>query len=158
MASASIHDRAGVGIGAGMMGGIIGGILIDAFLTLANHTPIVGIWQFVASALVGPLAFSAPGYAALGFAMHFAISIVWGAIFGLLATGPIPVLARRPLLGGIAYGIVVMIAMTTLLMIKHVGPSGPPDPSMLIKALIAHTVFFGVPIALYVSSVVGGRV
>jgi hypothetical protein len=85
--------------------------------------------------------------------MHFAISIVWGLIFAALALGPLPWLVRRPLLGGLAYGIVVMIAMTALLVIKHVGPPGPPDAVTLVKSLVAHTIFFGVPVALYVASV-----
>lgn len=154
MATASAPDRAAVGIGAGVVGGIIGGVLIDAFLAIAGHVSPIGIWQFVASALVGPAAFTSTSYAVLGFAMHFAISIVWGLIFAALAVGPLPGLARRPLLGGIAYGIVVMILMTTLVMLKHVGPPGPPDTATLISSLVAHTVFFGVPVALYVSSAI----
>jgi hypothetical protein len=150
---ARIHDRAAVNVGAGVAGGILGGIFIDAFLTLANQTPIVAIWQFIASTLVGPAAFTSPSYAVLGFAMHFAISIVWGVIFAVLASGPIRALVRRPWLAGIAYGIVVMIAMTTGLALAHVGGGAAPSTAMLVKSLIAHTLFFGVPVALYVASV-----
>jgi hypothetical protein len=152
MATVTVSNRAAVSIGAGVTGGILGGILIDAFLAIANQTPIVAIWQFVASALVGPAAFSSPSYAVLGFAMHFAISIGWGVIFAGLASGPLPALVRRPWLSGIAYGIVVMLAMTTGLVLAHVGGGGAPSAAMLVKSLIAHTVFFGVPIALYVTS------
>jgi hypothetical protein len=81
MATASIPDRTAVTIGAGFAAGVLGGILIDAFLVVANHTGIISVWQFVASALVGPAAFSSQSYAALGFAMHFAISIVWASIY-----------------------------------------------------------------------------
>src|SRR5437899_5428144 len=121
MAAASASDRAATAIGAGVMGGILGGILIDLFLTIANHMPIIGIWQFVASALVGAAAFSSPSYAALGFAMHFAISMVWGVVYAALAFGPMPALVRRPVLGGFAYGVLVMIVMTAATMLARVG-------------------------------------
>lgn len=145
-------DKTATIIGSGVVGGILGGIFIDAFLAIATHAPILGIWQFVASALVGPAAFSSPAYAALGFAMHFAISIVWGVLFAALALGPIPALVRRPVLGGIAYGVVVMIGMTALTVIKHVVPA-PTGATSLVTPLLAHTLFFGVPVALYVASV-----
>ena len=143
-------------LGAGVMGGVLGGVLIDSFLVIANHMPIVSIWQFVASAVVGGAAFTSPAYAALGAVVHFVTSIVWGVIFALLA-GAMPGLLRRPVLSGIVYGIGVMLAMTTLLIVKHLGPAGPPDPAMLIKSLIAHTAFFGVPVSLFVAAVLNRR-
>jgi len=153
MTSTIGSDKTAATIGSGVMGGIVGGIFIDAFLTIANHLPLVGMWQFVASALVGPAAFSSPSYALLGFFMHFAVSIVWGVIFAALAFGPVPALARHPVIGGIAYGVIVMIAMTALTTLKQVAPP-PADAMALVKPLIAHTLFFGVPVALYVASVV----
>jgi hypothetical protein len=151
MATVSTPDRTAVTIGAGFAAGVLGGILLDAFLVVANHTSIISVWQFVASALVGPAAFSAQSYAVLGFAMHFAISIVWASIYAGLAIGPLPALARRPIIGGFLYGIIVMVAMTAILALKHVGPAGPPDTGTLIRSFIAHTIFFGIPVAWYVS-------
>lgn len=136
---------------AGIVAGVIAGALIDTFLVIANHATYIQIWQFVASAIVGGAAFASPNYAILGFAMHFAISIVWASIYAWAAFGPMPALARAPVISGLLYGVVVMLGMTILLMIQHVGPPGVPDPGTLLKSLVAHTVFFGLPIALYVS-------
>jgi hypothetical protein len=136
---------------AGIAAGLIGGALIDTFLVLVNHSSFIQIWQFVASALVGGAAFTSPSYAILGFAMHFVISIVWASIYAWAAFGPLPALARAPVLLGLLYGVVVMIGMTLLLAFNHFGPAGGPDPATLVKSLIAHTVFFGLPVALYVS-------
>jgi hypothetical protein len=130
--------------------GITGGVLIDAFLAVANHMSPIAIWQFVASALVGGVAFTSTSYAALGFVMHFAISIAWALVYAA-AAGPLPVLVRRPVLGGLLYGVVVMLGMTMLLALKHVGPAGVPDAVTLAKNLIAHTIFFGLPVALVIS-------
>jgi hypothetical protein len=138
-------------LAAGMVAGVIGGAFIDTFLVIANHTTYVQIWQFVASALVGGAAYASPAYAILGFAMHFAISIVWASIYAWAALGPVPALARAPVLSGLLYGVVVMIGMTMVLVVNHVGPAGVPDPATLVKSLIAHTVFFGLPVALYVT-------
>jgi hypothetical protein len=145
-------DRARANVwAAGIVAGVIGGALIDTFLVVANHATYVQIWQFVASAIVGGVAFSSPTFALLGFAMHFAISIVWASIYAWAAFGPMPALARAPVVSGLLYGVVVMIGMTLLLIVKHVGPSGAPDAGTLLKSLIAHTVFFGLPVALYVA-------
>jgi hypothetical protein len=136
---------------AGFVAGVLGGALIDTFLAIANHATFIQIWQFVASAIVGGAAFSSPSYAILGFAMHFAISIVWASIYAWAAFGPVPALARAPVVSGLGYGVIVMIGMTILLMANHFGPAGVPDAGTLVKSLIAHTVFFGLPLALYVS-------
>jgi hypothetical protein len=149
--SMKTHSAVSVGAAAG----IIGGILLDLFLMLANHLSIIQVWQFAASGVVGSIAFGAPSFALLGFLVHFFISMVWGIIYASLAFSVWPFLARNPVIGGLLYGVVVMIAMTTLLMIKHVGPAGPPEASMLIKSFIAHTIFFGLPVGLYVGKTAG---
>jgi len=141
---------------AGVVAGVIAGALIDTFLVIANHATYLQIWQFVASAIVGGAAFASPSYAILGFAMHFAISIVWASIYAWAAFGPVPALLRAPVLSGLLYGIVVMVGMTVVLMVNHVGPAGIPDAGTLVKSLIAHTVFFGLPVALYVSRAAHG--
>jgi hypothetical protein len=133
-----------------VVAGLAGGVLIDAFLAVVNHMSPITIWQFVASALVGGVAFTSTSYAALGFVMHFAISIAWALVYAA-AAGPLPALVRRPVLGGLLYGVVVMAGMTMLLVLKHVGPAGAPDTLTLAKNLIAHTVFFGLPVALTIS-------
>ena len=145
-------ERASANVWAvGFVAGVIGGALIDTFLVIANHATYIQIWQFVASAVVGGAAFASPSYAILGFAMHFAISIVWASIYAWAAFGPVPALFRAPVLSGLLYGVVVMIGMTLVLIVNHVGPAGVPDAGTLAKSLIAHTVFFGLPVALYVS-------
>jgi hypothetical protein len=137
-------------IASAAVAGVTGGVLIDAFLAVANHMSPIAIWQFVASGLVGGVAYTSTSYAVLGFVMHFAISIAWALIYAA-AAGPLPALVRRPVLSGLLYGVVVMFGMTMLLALKHVGPAGVPDALTLTKSLIAHTVFFGLPVALVIS-------
>ncbi len=135
-------------VAAGIVSGVIGGVLIDGFLSVANHMSLIAIWQFVASGLIGSVAFTSSSYAELGFVLHFVISIVWGLIFAWGALS-MPVLVRRPVLSGLLCGVVVMAAMSALVMFKHLGPA--PDPAAIVKSLIAHTVFFGLPVSLFVN-------
>lgn len=81
--------------------------------------------------------------------MHYGISIVWALIYVQLAQRW-PALYRSPVLWGLLYGVVVAIGMNTILIIKHVVP-GPPSGMMLVGTLVAHCVFFGLPVALYAS-------
>lgn len=128
-----------------LIAGIIGGILIDAFLAIVLHTSPVGIWQFVASTIVGPTAFTSPSYALLGFIVHFVTSIVWAVIYvyAFDAFGQL----RNWIVGGIVWGVVVDAAMNLLLLVKV----GQPFVPAFTQGLIAHVIFYGLPVAWYVA-------
>ncbi len=136
----------------GLAAGIIGGFLIDAFLYLAQvlpaHGSITGLWQFVASTALGPSAFANPNSAWLGLFMHVCTSIAWGIAFSYVAhtRGGI---AGHPYISGLVYGVIVMIIMDIVLMVAKSWP--PPTVQSTFTALIAHCVFFGLPVSLYVS-------
>ncbi|MBV8689754.1 MAG: hypothetical protein JOZ59_06590, partial [Candidatus Eremiobacteraeota bacterium] len=69
----------------GLLGGVIGGILIDAFLYIALfapvHQPITALWANVSA--------TATGHAAanpwLGLLIHFCVSIAWGVGYAYAA-------------------------------------------------------------------------
>jgi len=130
----------------GIVAGLIGGILIDLFLIVARLAPFPGIWQFVASGLVGKVAFTSSSYIAVGLVMHFVISIVWATLYAYAAAGR----NWNWLLSGAVFGIIVMIAMQIVQTVSHLA-SGVPAAGMLFGGLIAHVVFFGWPVAWYVA-------
>ena len=136
----------------GLIAGIIGGILIDAFLYVATlmplGQPITAIWQFVASTALGKGAFADPNSAWIGLCMHFATSIAWGIAFSYVAHTR-PYVPQHPYVSGIVYGIIVMIIMQIVLMVAKSWAT--PNVSTFLIQLIAHTVFFGLPVSLYVS-------
>lgn len=136
----------------GLVAGIIGGILIDAFLYVATmmpqHAPITMIWQFVASAAIGKSAFANPNSAWLGLLMHFVISIAWGIAFSYVAHTRAQV-AEHPYLSGVVFGVIVMVIMDIVTMAANV--MAPITAMSLVMGLIAHCVFFGLPVSLYVS-------
>ena len=132
-----------------IIGGLIAGVIVDAFLFATGTLSWPRSYTFIASTLVGKAALGSNAYVPLGIAIHFAISAGWGAVFGIVAQRYRAVLAH-PFISGITFGIVVTIVMQLLL--TAIGVSrAPQSAGQVIIGLVAHTVFFGVPIALYVN-------
>ena len=132
------------GVGRIIGAGIIGGIIVDLFLILTRSAPFPGIYMFIASGLVGPAAFTSSWYIALGIALHLIISIVWAAIYAGIFLRLFPKLAWWA--NAVIFGVVVMLGMQVLLLGKHLEPAFPTGAG-LVTLLIAHVVFFGLPVA-----------
>ena len=138
-------NKSNVPFGTITLAGVIGGIIVDAFLSVSMPKSPVAIWQFVASTLVGPSAFASPAYAVLGFLMHFAISIVWALLYAY-AFGAIGQL-KNWIAGAIVWGIVVDAAMNALLAVKI----GTPFVPSFTQGLVAHIVFYALPVAALIA-------
>ncbi len=128
-----------------IVAGVIGGIFIDVFLAIVLHTSPIGIWQYVASSVVGKVAYTSPVYALLGFVLHFITSIVWAVIY-LYAFGAIGQL-KNWILGAIVWGIVVDTAMAVILTIRV----GVPYLATVEQGLLGHIVFYALPVAWYIA-------
>ncbi len=128
-----------------VVAGILGGVVVDAFLSLAMHTSPVSIWQYVASTIVGKGAFASPAYAVLGFLVHFIVSIVWAIAYAAIwgSFGQL----KNWILGALVWGVVVDAGMQLLLLLKTGAPFGPA----FVGGLLAHIVFYMVPVALYLA-------
>ncbi len=148
MATTNVRTTSGSSlIGQAAIAGVIGGIFVDLFLSIAMHRSPVMIWQFIASTIVGAGAFSSPSYAVLGFIVHFIVSIVWAIIYAYVfaSFGQI----KNWILGAIVWGIVVDAVMQLIVAIKTGSPWGPA----FTQGLIAHIVFYALPVALYMARV-----
>lgn len=107
------------------------------------------VLQSVASGLLGRQAYTGGlAFAALGLALHFAMSYAYATAF-LLASRRLPLLVRRPVVSGIVYGVGIFFFM------RHVvlPLSAFPHPIVFRPLgssldLMSHMFFFGVPIAL----------
>lgn len=132
--------------------GIVAGIIIEAYLLLTTvvpaHGSVVQTWQWIASAAIGQVAYSSPSYAALGLLFHFCVSIGWAGGYAYLAQQQ-TFMNQRWLISGLIYGLVVYIFMDIVLL--GVRMFAPPPPLGLLNVLIAHMVFFGVPLAFVVA-------
>ena len=133
------------------MGGAIAGALDIAFaisFAAYNGTAPVRLLQIVASGLLGKEAFAGGiATAALGLALHFAMSFAWAA--GYLAVAlRAPSVARRPWVSGIAFGVVVFLVMRLVVLPLSAFPYPVTfKPLATVLDLLSHTLLFGVPIA-----------
>lgn len=139
---------------AGIAAGIVGGILIDAFLLAmafargATPTQALGMYPWIASVVFGHGIIGNPAAPALGVLLHFAVSIGWALGYVYLVRSQ-PQLLTRPFLSGAGFGLVVYCFMQIILIAA--GEYHRPNPAQLGIGLVAHTVFFGMPVAFVVS-------
>jgi len=134
---------------AAVLAGLAGGAadILTAFVIYRPASPVV-ILQSVASGLLGEASFDGgAGSAALGLAAHFAIAILFAAIF-VAAAVQAPVALRRPVLSGLLFGITVYGVMNAIVVPLSQAASRPAPPDhMIALGLLAHA-FFGLALSL----------
>ena len=143
-------------IPAGLVAGLAGAIAMDAFL-LTAHWPGVAApnpvehYTFIASAVAGSAAIGASWAVPLGIVLHLIVAIGWS--FGYLAAvEQQPQILRTWFPSGIVFGIVVWIVMVALLI--PIGKYQPATSHAFDRDIIAHTLFFGLPLAFVASRLI----
>lgn len=144
-----------------LVGGTIAGALDILFaISFAGYNGVspARLLQTVASGLLGRAAFSAGGgTAALGLALHFALSFLWAALF-VLAARRVPRLTDHPVPAGVAFGVVVFLAMRLVVLPLSAFPSPVTfKPLATILDLLSHMFLFGVPIVAAARRAIGRR-
>jgi hypothetical protein len=143
---------------AGLTAGIVGGILIALFqiaTTIAGGATTgraLQMFPWIASVLFGPGILTNPAAPQIGVVLHLCVAIGWALGYVYLIRSQ-PQLLRRPLISGFSYGLVVYCFMEIVLITA--GQYHRPSPPALAAGLIAHTVFYGIPVALVVSRLLG---
>jgi hypothetical protein len=129
-------------LGSAVIGGIIGGILVDAFLALVFKVSPVMLWTGIAATVVGP------GSAWwIGLVVHFVVSIVWAIVYLYVfsALGQL----KNWILGAIVWGLVVDACMQLIVAMKT-GSSWWQGFGQPI-GITAHIVFYALPLTLYLA-------
>lgn len=133
---------------SGILAGVAGGICIDLFIYATNllpaHASILSLWQFIASTGFGKVAYTSTSYAWAGVVMHFCVSIGWGIGYAYMARTK-PVINKQPLISGFIFGLIVYVVMQFVLF--SVQALKTPDTVSVYMGILAHTVFFGIPVA-----------
>lgn len=142
-------------------GGTLAGTLDILFaVSFAGYNGIAParLLQTVASGALGNASFDGGiPTAALGLTLHFALSYLWAVLF-LLAAWRAPILACRPLASGIAFGVLVFLAMRLVVLPLSAFPFPVTfKPLASTLDLLSHTLLFGVPIAVAASKTVLAR-
>jgi hypothetical protein len=127
--------------------GIIGAIGTDAFLSISNHTSPTKVWQFIASAGFGAIAFDSPVFVWIGLVMHLITALFWAYLYAYVWSRVSSL--RNWLVGGIVWGIVVDVCMDAFMAFR--GVLEPQTTSSVISGLITNVVFYGLLVAWYLS-------
>lgn len=144
---------------AGLVAGVLD--LLDAFVFfgLRSGARPMGILHSIAAGAIGRDAARAGGMqtAALGLALHFMIALIIATIY-IVASRLDPVLRRRWVVCGIAYGVVAYLVMTFVVVpLSNAGPGrialALPVTPVLINGLAIHALGVGLPAAFFASRV-----
>jgi uncharacterized membrane protein YagU involved in acid resistance len=132
------------------LGGFLAGTL-DILAAFAMGWPRVApprVLQSIASGLLGRAAYQGGARtAALGLLLHFVIAFGAAAVY-YVASRQWPVLRRRPVACGLAYGVVVYLVMNLVVLpLSQIGFRMPAWQTVALLVVI-HMVCVGLPIAL----------
>jgi hypothetical protein len=136
------------------LGGLVVGTLdiLDAFVFFGlRGVPLIAIPQSIASGVLGRAAYQGgAATAALGLLLHFGISFTIVSVY-YAATRWLPALARRPLVFGPPYGLVVYVVMNYVVvpLSAAVVGSGPKPAAVIVNGLLIHMIGVGLPAALF---------
>lgn len=138
---------------------VVGGTIAATFdiifaLSFAGYRGMAPshLLQTVASGALGNAAFAGGmATAAFGLALHFALSYLWASLF-LFAAWRAPRLLAHPLASGIAFGVIVFLAMRLIVLPLSAFPFPVAfKPLSSTLDLLSHMFLFGVPVAVAAS-------
>jgi hypothetical protein len=133
-----------------VLGGLAAGAcdILAAFAVSWPRVAPTRVLQYIASGVAGPAAFGGGVAAAgLGLALHFAIATAAAAVY-FVASRAWPLLARRSIVCGLAYGIVVYLVMQLVVLpLSRVNVQRGSWSAIALMVGI-HMVCVGLPIAL----------
>jgi len=134
-----------------LAGGLAAGVGDSLLALLLYRVPLRVIYQSVAAGLLGRASYGGGlRTAALGMFLHFFIATTAAAVY-VVAGRYAPVLARRPVPCGLAYGVAVYLFMKYVVLPLSAVPRLTPFDG---AAMAGHAVLVGLPIALLASAFV----
>lgn len=150
-----MERQLGNGLYAGIAAGLTGAVTIFLYLTISlplfMHTPPLALYTWDASNALGYQAASQASILTIvlvGQGAHIIVSLAWGFVFVVLARRIFPQMLERPIPSGIAFGFFVMLFMHYVIVPLGHAPQIPYAFPGVINNLVAHTLFFGLPVAV----------
>jgi hypothetical protein len=143
----ALTPRRALAYGAAAVGAI--DFLYATIFVVIRGRPWYRPWQGVASAVLGPDSFAA-GYrsALLGVFLHFAVATCIVGVY-LIASRWFSILRQRPLLWGLAYGVVAFFVMNLVVVpMTRIGRQPLVWSAFNVGGLLLHVFLLG-PVAAY---------
>jgi hypothetical protein len=146
--------RTSSGVAAVVYGGLVVGTLdaIDAIVVfgLRGATPL-RVFQGIAAGLLGRAAAQGGLQSAfLGLAIHFFVALSIVATY-YLASRPLAILVRRPVLCGAVYGVAVYFFMNRVVIPRSAIGTTAFSLALFINGIAIHILGIGIPAALFVA-------
>jgi hypothetical protein len=144
-------------LAGGLTAGTFDIVYACSFWALKSNVPAQRILQSVAAGLLGKASFEGgTATAALGLALHYFIALSMAAVYYLVARRW-PLLGRRPILCGAAYGLLVYAIMNFVVVPLSAAGPGSKDPLWIALSIAVHVFLIGIPIALFAGRAALGR-
>jgi hypothetical protein len=140
---------------AAVIASLVGGVVVTVYLVasrfvLAHNAPLDGllvIMQWDASNQFGDAAYQGGwGMAGMGWLMDCVVSLVWAFVFAYIYIRA-PLVRRHALASGLLFGVFVMIVMIYCVVPLGHARRAPNTLMFIVNTGLAHTVFFGLPVA-----------
>lgn len=140
------HGRAHAPIRSAASAVVLGGLIagtVDLFIAcLINHAAPTAVLSFVASGLIGDLAFHA-GYVvlALGLALQLAMSMLIASLY-VLIDRRVQIQPRGWILRGLVAGVIIFVVMNLIVLPLSAAPHLPaPTAVQLVENVLAMVLF-----------------
>lgn len=144
-----------------MVAGLAGNVTISVYLAIALrllfHTKPLLLFQWDASNIIGSSAYAGGLWSALlGFVFDCIVAICWAAIFAALYQ-TVPAVRRSPAIAGTVFGLIVMLVMIDIVVPLGRAQHAAQHAASLANTVVAHVIFFGLPVALTVAALLGSE-
>ena len=122
-------------------------ILFAMILTVSFGREIGNMLRYVGSGPFPPALDMGTGGAILGLLVHFGLMAIMAAVL-ILFVRQRPQLLDRPVILGVAYGLITYAAMNLIVVPLRFDAPLPPSALSIATQLFAHIVLVGIPMAL----------
>ena len=122
-------------------------ILLAVFLTLSRCKAPADMLRFVASGPFPAATDWGTGGAVLGLATHFTLMAIMVGSF-LVLVSQRPALLDKPLVAGLAFGLITYVIMNLIVVPLRWPAAFPPKPLGIATQLFAHLVLVALPTVL----------
>jgi len=155
MASVTVEADRGAALRAGLLGGLVGGVIVWIYEAVVwvgwqHQMPLPGIARNATGLVFGKSAQDSLGLLAyvIGIGIHFFFALVWGVLFALIW----PYFRKRGYEAtfiALFYAVIAWIVMHLAIVVVSDSHPNYMDPNVVIGGFVSH-IFFTVPLALII--------